>query len=81
MVGRKRGGYGRAGIGVTMKTTEQYFQEFYNEIRYQIEQGEKADFTRANQIWSEYERAKGSTQHEHNYNNGLYCPSCGKPLF
>ena len=37
-----------------MKTTETWFDEFYNEVRYQIEQGAKADFTRSNQIWAEY---------------------------
>ena len=38
--------------------SEQYFQEFYNEVRYQIEQGAMANFTRANQIWAEYEAAQ-----------------------
>jgi len=45
-----------------MKTTEQYFQEFYNEIRYQIKQGSQANFTRANKIWAEYEAAQQSKQ-------------------
>ena len=56
-----------------MKTTEQYFQEFYNEVRYQVEQGAKANFTRANQIWEEYEAAQQSVQPT----LLTVCPKCG----
>lgn len=61
--------------GIHMKTTEQYFQEFYDEIRYQIEQQVKANFTRANKIWAEYEAAQQSKQ-------VIKCPVCaGKGVF
>ena len=42
----------------SLKSVEEYFQEFYNEVRYQIEQDENRDFIRANEIWNEYESSK-----------------------
>ncbi len=47
-----------------MKTTEEYFQEFYNEMRYQLEQGVKANFARANKIWAKYEASQSAQSDE-----------------
>ena len=38
-----------------MNETERYFQQFYNEVRFQIELGNRSDFSRVNQIWNEYQ--------------------------
>lgn len=55
-----------------MKTTEQWFLEFYNEVRHQLELGSKGNFVRANQIWGEYRAAEQSVQ-----SNGVrFCPAC-----
>ena len=66
------------------KTTEDYFQEFYNEVRRQAEQ-EQPNFTRANQIWEEYQSKNAvyvPWKCECGYrNNGFHkmCGGCGIP--
>jgi hypothetical protein len=68
-----------------MKTTETWFDEFYNEVRYQIEQGAKANFTRSNQIWAEYSalHSVGRTCEGHIGGSDVkewICQTCGLPI-